>query len=119
MSSVLKARVTTPEVSDTAPSGIGRSAPVAASISHIRQYSYILCGKPWKGSMSTGWRVSLIDDGRTRHFIVGLADREAARELAIARCSDASGVVLLPLKDGDFEKLALVDGQIIESSEIG
>jgi hypothetical protein len=69
--------------------------------------------------MSTGWRVSLIDDGRTRHFIVGLADREAARELAIARCSDASGVVLLPLKDGDFEKLALVDGQIIESSEIG
>ncbi|EHK52666.1 hypothetical protein [Allomesorhizobium alhagi] len=69
--------------------------------------------------MSTGWRVSLIDDGRTRRFIVGLADREAAKELAIARCSDASGVVLLPLKDGDFEKLALVDGQIIESSEIG
>ncbi|WP_139044163.1 hypothetical protein [Allomesorhizobium alhagi] len=62
--------------------------------------------------MSTGWRVSLIDDGRTRHFIVGLADREAAKELAIARCSDASGIVLLPLKDGDFEKLALVDGQL-------
>jgi hypothetical protein len=53
--------------------------------------------------LSKGWRVSLIDDGRTRHFIVGLADGEAAKELAITQCS---------------EKLAL-DGQIIESSEIG
>jgi hypothetical protein len=69
--------------------------------------------------LSKGWRVSLIDDGRTRHFIVGLADGEAAKELAIAQCSDASGIVLLPLKDGEFKNLALVDGQIIESSEIG
>jgi hypothetical protein len=69
--------------------------------------------------LSKGWRVSLIDDGRNRHFIVGLADGEAAKELAIARCSHASGVVLLPLKEGEFEKLALIDGQIIESSEIG
>jgi hypothetical protein len=69
--------------------------------------------------MSRGWRVSLIDKGRTRHFVVGLADREAAKELAIAQCSEVSAIVLLPLKGGDFQKLAMVDGQIVESSEIG
>jgi hypothetical protein len=36
----------------------------------------------------------------------------------VAQCSNPSRIVILPLKDGEFEALNLADGQIMESKEL-
>ena len=67
--------------------------------------------------MAKGWDISLNDGNRHRIFKVGITNADEAQKMVVAQCSKPSGVVALPLKDGEFEKLGLVEGQIIESTE--
>lgn len=66
--------------------------------------------------MPKGWQISFVSGGKIRIFIVAIAKQEDALA-AVTEGKDPDGVVILPLKDGDFEKLALVEGQIIESAQ--
>ena len=69
--------------------------------------------------MSKGWHISLTDKNRMRIFKVGIADQDAATGAVVAQCEKPTGITVLPLKDGEFEKLGMHDGQIIESKEVG
>jgi hypothetical protein len=69
--------------------------------------------------MPKGWQISFVDHGMIRIFIVGIADQDQALAAVTNGRAKADGIVCVPLNDGDFEKLALLEGQIIESAQIG
>lgn len=67
--------------------------------------------------MVKGYHIQFIEGGRTRLFKVAIANQEdAVRTVIGARAVE--GIVVLPLKDGEFERLSMKEGQIIESAHI-
>jgi len=64
----------------------------------------------------TGWQIAVEDRGKTRHFIVGVGDIEAAQAKVMAQCERATVLSRTELTEEDFEKLGLVDGCLIEST---
>jgi hypothetical protein len=68
--------------------------------------------------MPKGWHIHLFDNARKRIFKVGIADADKAKQKVVEQCSNPSRIVILPLKDGEFEALNLADGQIMESNEL-
>ena len=70
--------------------------------------------------MTQGWQIRLFDKGQIRVFTVGIARLDIAIAQAVAKLSSKSSrITAFPLKDGEFEKLGMVDGQISELSQIG
>ncbi|MER9880736.1 MULTISPECIES: hypothetical protein [unclassified Mesorhizobium] len=67
--------------------------------------------------MPKGWHVTFPEGNRVRVFKVGIADQdEAVRAATKGRAVE--GLAVLPLKDSEFEQLAMKEGQIIESGQI-
>jgi hypothetical protein len=50
-----------------------------------------------------------------REFRVAIPDIEAAEKAVLSRCPAAGRVLMLPLKGGEFERLGLTTGQVLEA----
>ncbi|UVC13656.1 hypothetical protein [Mesorhizobium onobrychidis] len=57
----------------------------------------------------TGWQIAVEDRGKTRHFIVGVRDKEVAQAKVLAQCESVTVLSQTKLTEEDFDKLGLVD----------
>jgi hypothetical protein len=64
----------------------------------------------------SGWIAHCIVGNKRREFTVAIADIEAAETAVRSRCPAVGRVLMLPLRGGEFERLGLAAGQIIEAS---
>lgn len=68
--------------------------------------------------MAKGWHIEFLDrGGKAQVAKVGLADQDEAIEAATAG-RNATNIVVLPLKDGEYEALALTEGQVLVSTRV-
>jgi hypothetical protein len=65
----------------------------------------------------SGWIAHCIVGSKRREFTVAIADIEAAEKAVLNRCPAVGRVLMLPLKGGEFERLGLAAGQIIEAGQ--
>lgn len=64
--------------------------------------------------MAKGWQITFIQGGKVRTFKVAIRDQLEALA-AVTKGLPATGVMVVPMTDSEFDKLGIVDGEIIES----
>ena len=62
--------------------------------------------------MSNGWMIVF----QGRQFKVAVDDQDEALAKVIEIAPDATGVVVLPLKDGEKDQIGLADGEVRETT---
>jgi hypothetical protein len=62
--------------------------------------------------MAEGWLIMF----KGRHFKVGIEDQEEAVKQVTKLVPEASGLMILPLKNGERDQIGLAEGEVRETT---